>query len=83
MPQIPCRQEDSTSTPAPATASSTDISGATVTVVPVRASSTSNGAVRADAACSSATNRSVRSVCVGHPAQAASIAASSGPGPHE
>jgi hypothetical protein len=31
VPQVPCRQEDSTSTPAAATASSTETSGVTVT----------------------------------------------------
>ena len=57
------------------------MSGVTVTVVPERASSTSNGAVRAGAPASSATNRSVRSVYGGQSAQVRSMAASSGPGP--
>ena len=59
------------------------MSGVTVTVAPVRASSTSNGVVRTGAPVSSATNRSVRRVCGGHPLQAASMAASSGAGPQE
>ena len=59
------------------------MSGVTVTVAPVRASSTSNGVVRTAAPVWSATNRSVRRVCGGQPAQAASMAASSGAGPHE
>ena len=56
-----------------ARASSTDTSGVTVTVVPVRASSTSNGrSCTAGAAAPAATNRSVRSACGGQAAQAAS-----------
>ena len=60
--------------PAPTRVERPSSSGVTVTVAPVRASSTSNGAVRTGAPVSSATNRSVRRACGGQSAQAASMA---------
>ena len=83
VPQMPCRHEERTSTPADPTASSTVSPGFTVTVVPVRASSTSKGAFRTGALRSSATKRSVRSADGGQSAQVASMAARSGPGPQQ
>src|SRR5690606_10198431 len=83
VPQIPCRQDDSTSTPAARTASSTEASGGTSTTTPARANSTVNGPGRAGAARSAATNRSRCSVYGGHPAQARCAAASNGAGPQQ